>query len=701
MKRQFLKAATLSTCLAASALPSYGFDLFGLFDKENSVQTLLEHVPNDTLLLIAKEQDKSLIKEMDKWIQNNPWVTGNPYQEMFANMDIDEPGANLLLWLVEDYYATAPKGYAELYKHYGLDESGASVIYTDGIYPVVRIALTDETTFPALLQQAAKNNEYELQQQKLGDESIYAFPLIDENDEHLTLGFMVKDKVLTATFFTHADDDAAKKARFALTEVKDSQAPGKWQADGKSYKLDKYLRGYLDFVSIAKAVVQPDNRAHQQLAALVGDDFNKFEQNLNQQCQQEIIGLISQSPRIVFGSQKQNVVGDNINYDLTTVLELTNSDVKTNLTKLRGFLPSYILDNNELGLGFALALDTNQLAPVATELWTQFTEIEFDCDVLQTAQEKVKELNPAIIGIGTAMIQGASGASVGIFDFQLDDSNPLGGTVDALVSLTAKQPQVLASMATQFVPFLSGVVVPDDGSAVNLKSDTVPMDIYVANKGSHLVVYSGEKSKAAATKLLDENPDVNGIASFKLDYKLAGELMMRAAKPIVNAGYNDDDCTHFYRSALTVSGLPIKLSSFSDITKSGFESNYEFDMNFAELGNKNQSIAGSYQLEYLDYDCTWVTIGTDELNDDKSGVYYEMDDAGACRTYESEYTWERAGDLITQDLSSDRYRDDCESEWVEDEVDDFTCSIVNQSGSEFYCISSEDGESTLYRYVHQ
>jgi hypothetical protein len=69
--------------------------------------------------------------------------------------------------------------------------------------------------------------------------------------------------------------------------------------------------------------------------------------------------------------------------------------------------------------------------------------------------------------------------------------------------------------------------------------------------------------------------------------------------------------------------------------------------------------------------------------------------------WKSTYQWEESLGVFSQTNSQNFYRDDCESEWIEDEPYDFVCMITAGEDGNFYCLETYEGDQTLYRYTRQ
>ena len=702
MKRTSFKAVALSVSLSALALPSHAFDLFGLFSKENTLNAMLEHVPADSLLVIAGNNNEQMNLQVGQWANNTGLNNFSGLDNLLKNMD-STAGNDLIAWLVKDYAEIYETDVTQVNKHYGIKSDGAYILYTDGLFPVFRAALANDQALPALLTKAAAETKYELKTEALGKGTVYTFPLIDEADARakLTLGVMIYKKTLTISFFTDKDNQQAKLERFALANAGASSAKVRWQQDGKNYGLDEFLRGYIDFLSIANAIYSPEHKANQQLMALLPDhDKEEFKENINPQCQTDVINLVSQSPRYLFGSIRQQFNNKQVELDFKTILELTNPELKANLTKLRGHLPNYLTSNDRLVAGFGVGLDSHQLAQVATALWESFTKQEFTCPPLQKLQATVAEQNPSVIGMGTAMLQGMNGVSFGLFDININNESIAESSIDAIATISAKQAKVLASMATQFAPFLKGVEIPADGTPVNLKSATIPTDLYASIKNEHIVLYSGTEATKVAQSVIAEPVTANGVQALVLDYEKISDIYLATIELGV---FNDQiECQNNYTNALFMRRLPLRLSAQSDFTDKGVQNRYNLTINLDKASGLAAPVTGSYKLAYLDYDCSWVTVGFETLTDDSNGEYYEMDDAGQCRTYEGTYKWSASNMTLAQEDSSYRYRDSCDSDWQDADADNFSCEIMTKDSNEFYCLSIDSTEeSTLYRYIRQ
>jgi hypothetical protein len=698
MKRNLITSAALALSLTSVTLPSHAFDLFGLLSK-NDLNDMLPYVPADTAVFFGGTANADLLDQMDGWLDAS---TANSASKQLSDLmgDVPEsPGLAFFNQFMEDYYAAAGESYEELYATYGFKKDGASVFYLDGLFPVFRIALDDVDAFNQALTSTAESTGYEFSERTIAKQTVKTFELVAEEELTVSLGVLTHNDTLTLTAYTNLDDDAALAKRFALDKADQAISKADWKALGDAYDFDEQLRGYISLIELAKVALTTEGAASQQLAALLPNDA--FDFDFSDTCRAETINMITGSPRVVFGTHALSMDGNVMDIDMTAALEIANEPVLTDLQKLVGFVPSYVTEQDNLSIGMAVGLNVDNLVPALTSLWTQFTTAEFECDVLVGAQEQVLALNPAMLSMATGFAKGVQGFSAGVFDLDVAEAME-NFSFDAIVTMSAENPSVIASLLTSYVPFLEGQSIPTTGEPVELPLPLpIPVETFVAIKDKHLVVYTGETAKAVSEALASEPLEVNGLSAITVDYQKLGDLMMNGASSFAQMG-EDTDCTELYSSAVMLSTLDMRISGGDTVTDQGLVSRYSIQMDpSTALEASALDLTGTYQLEMLDYDCSWFPLGEEQLNEDGTGQYSEMDEAGSCNVFESRYDWEYGLNMMVQSNSSNMYRDSCEDEWYEDEPFDFQCMVTAVDGNQFYCLETGEEEQTLYRYTLQ
>ncbi|EAR09317.1 hypothetical protein [Reinekea blandensis] len=695
MTRNFFTSAMLAVCLAGVSLPSQAFDLFGLFSK-NDLEDMIPYVPAETPIFFAGTADRDLVEQMNQVMDPSLFAdTGAEMEKLFAEGP-QSPGLDLFQSLVLDFYGNDDESIVDTYERYGYKLDGASLFYVDGVFPVMRFALDDTDTFWSALEARAEEADYTMTERTLSDERLVTFELLQEPEFTLSLGLLTANDTLTLALFTPKDSDDALKQRFALTKPANALTKSEWRDLGDDYDFDEQMRGYVHLVRLANVLLNEQTLAAQQLNDLLPEGLPTSE--WPQACREESLALLSGAPRVVFGSQSMELDGETISMTLLTALEINNDDIRNDLLPLQGFVPAYVTNNPELALGLGLGLDMDNLVPALSSLWNRFVQADFECEVLQGAQMEVQELNPAVLSMAAGFAQGVKGVSAGLFDLAFDDAME-NVSADLLISVSAEKPSVIASLMTSYLPFLQGQSIPQDGTPVEMSIPMLPVQPSIAIKNKHLVLFTGEKSEAEANALADVELSANALSGVTIDYQKMGDLMMDSTA--LMSEFASGDCTDTYVGALALKNFDFRLSGGDQFTEQGYVTTYNINMNLAAFQSSAEDVSGEYQLEMMDYDCSWMPIGQEVLNADGTGVFSQQDEAGECVVYESRYEWSKSFSTMEQTNSTNRYRDDCSSEWLDEEPYDFTCMVLAADDEGFYCMEVTEGESTLYRYTEQ
>jgi hypothetical protein len=386
---------------------------------------------------------------------------------------------------------------------------------------------------------------------------------------------------------------------------------------------------------------------------------------------------------------------------LATLLEIDYEPVLTDLTQLVGFVPDYVTEQDAVTLGLALGVDMDKLVPALTSLWTQFVRAEFECEFLQVAQMQMQSTNPAMLAVATGFAKGVKGVSAGVFNLDTANSE-FTYDIDALITLSAEDPSLITSLLSTYLPLSPGQTITDGGEPVALPLP-LPVEAFIEQKGQHLVVYTGEVSKAEADRLANVELATNGLSAITVDYANLGNLMVNSAQMLTDLQpESDGDCTQMYVGGLMLKSMDMRLTGRDVFDEDGWSSRYNISMDpMAALEMSNVDLPGTYLLEYMDYDCSWYESGIEVISADGTGSYTESDDEGSCPMWKSTYQWEESLGVFSQTNSQNFYRDDCESEWIEDEPYDFVCMITAGEDGNFYCLETYEGDQTLYRYTRQ
>lgn len=710
MKGMLTRALLVVVVISASAGSVHAFNLFGLFSSDqadHSINTLLSHTPADTVLFMGGHSTLEGRDVVDSWSIANQADISELQTLLDEFGSEDSPVLALFEALLVDYTEIASGGYSELVTHYGLPEEGPGVFYLHGAMPVARFALENPDAFNEVLNEAILESGAAPVMQEVEGAEVRTWPLTPrDQDERFDLAIAVHQGVATLTLFNHTDTTALQAERLGLTDLPDSLADqGDWEALGEQYDYDATLRGYLDLDGLSATLLTgTDTRLRRDLEALLPDEIERMDTQLaDSQCGPEGYALARQVPRLAFGSEQITSTSGNLTQQIGMILELTNTDLTSQLTRLPGSLPAYATDGSDKLLALALGIDVNALAPVATALWTTVTQSRYECEALAEAVAPLSQNNPAMLGMATAMAQGVKGVGAAVYGIAADDSSPVGLTGSVLVSISADNPSVLAGLISSSVPGMAGVTIPEDGTAVQVPVPMVPQPVFAAIKGKHLAVYTGDAAKAPADALASEPLNTRGSTAIAFNYERFGKAALVAMEsPVVASNAQGmamatGSCVDAYAGVLQAASMPLHGSYLDTFTDRGWEARIEATL--GEMETDPDAPTGTFRAQTLTADCTWYDSGVETINADGTGQFTETARNGQCALYEADYRWTQDGNVMAQTTTELRSRDSCDDDWEAQPQETFNCALLGSHAGYFYCQYGTGMDAYLMRYA--
>jgi len=697
--------------VTASLGSVYAFDLFGLFSTDsadNSMESILNRTPADTPLFIGWHTITEGMEIMDSWTLVNQ-ADISEMQELFAQINTDNtPVIALAEALLADYIDASSDGYRAVLAHYGLSSGAAGAFYMHGAMPVARLALDDPDAFNSALNQAILESNAAPVLKQIEGVEVRTWTLTPANaDETVELAIAIDQGLATLTLFNHTDTAALQAERLGLSDLSSSLATlGSWDALGDRYGYNENSRGFLDIDGLAATLLTgTESRLRRDLEALAPDEIAQMDANMaTSQCGSEGYQLARQIPRLVFGTEAVSATSDSLSQRIGMTLEMTNTDLTSQLARLPGSLPAFATNGSDKLLAVALGLDVNALAPVVTALWTQLTQTNYECQALAQAIAPLRQNNPAMLGMATAMAQGVKGLAAALYSIDADSSSPLGLVGSALVSISTENPQVLAGLISSSVPGMAGMNIPSNGSAVQIPVPMVPQPVFAAIKGKHLVLYTGDNAKAPADAMAGEPLNTQGITAIAFNYERIGDAALVAmespmlASNVQGMGANmgSSQCVDTYAGILQVAALPISGSFRDTYTDRGWDASIA--INVGRMTTDFSVPTGTFQSATLGEDCSWSATGTETIKADGTGTFSELDETGQCDLYQADYKWTQNGNVMEQTTTLVRSRDACEANWEEQPEEYYSCALLGSHKGYYYCRYGTGMDATLVRY---
>ena len=510
----------------------------GYFLTQNTTKTdstYLEYIPADTLIFSGGLQDFPL-KAFMRFAGTGMMPMDS---EMFAQIKQRETThTKFFVSLLQQFQQAMlqPETFTQVY---GLPDSGKSFFYTIGAMPVMKIELASPDVFWKQLDAAEKESGFTHQIKEI-DSMIYrAYRLMDKgiNGQPMDLVFAEKGKVLTVTLTSFSKGHNAFKQALGLAKPEYSLADsGEVDDIIDKYHFDPRSLAYINQVELVKGLTTKDgNELAKQLSAvfaLTGE--NPLSEFQSPECTQELQGIAKNWPRTVFGLTSLDIKPEQADMDVSIVAESNNKTIINGLKQLRGFIPSFVADDQNSLVALGLALNTDDVVAGLTDVWSDLQTPAYQCEPLAQVQRNLSQQSPAMLGMATGMASGLKGIAASILDleFETAQQEPSISQIDALVSVSADKPEQLFNTLKTFVPMLANVELKPNGDPIDLSTLLpIPPQLNVkplmALKGQHLVVYTTGKAQDLADNLSQEAVAENGVLSMAMDQ---GKLMKHVAK---------------------------------------------------------------------------------------------------------------------------------------------------------------------------
>ena len=531
-----MKKTLIAAIIIATGISGYWYNQ-QTTQMSNGNNSVLSYVPADTPILFAQLKPfpiKSYINSLSEGYRQYP---DNTLDELEQE---SEPRARFLLSIAKSYMASMKDG-STFINTFGLAENIRSYFYTLGLMPVIKVEVENADAIWALLDKAETDSGITHTNINLKGVDVRSYPLTSEIEkEHVNLIVAVHNGLLTATITTSLlSDDVLLETALGITPIEKSVIDAHIIDD--IIKNNDFMNesiGYINHQVIATGLTSIDGNL---LAVQLSQLFKKREEDplielRTPKCKQEFTSIANNWPRTVAGYDEFKVTNKESTFNLRTVVESNNLVLLDAYQAMRGYIPSYVQDVNNV-FSFGLGIDINQMAPSLSTIWEDMLTPEYQCGPLAQIQGKMSQNSPAMLGMFTGMANGVKGFGVSLIDYKINEDldNPQLESLDAVVSLSAENPNVLFNLAKTLAPELADIQLPTNGNAIELNTiipmpEEIKISPKLAIKGEHIVLFAGEKGEAVANALGEEPLVSNGLMVISTDYR-------KIFKPLLSLWY--------------------------------------------------------------------------------------------------------------------------------------------------------------------
>jgi len=614
--------------------------------------------------------------------------------------------------LYRDLESTLFQGNAQLQAHYGLTKEMAMAIYTVGVAPVIKFTIEDEQAFLNVLLEAEEKSGFKHQEAVYENQSYWLYPFdhksqlfvaIQKTDNH--------EKIATITFLNNVSNEKQKQLIFGMTLPDKSVEDKVYAVKNENHYLPLSV-SFIDFKELLGSLfyfdMPSDSSSDKNIwAEWLGDDNQIISAFQTSNCEQDIMSLAEQMPQIVAGYKKYHTEGKKVSVDFETLLELKNQNFKTELKHFRGFIPSYIRNGAENNiLAFGLGANFSQLSPFFVYVSKTFRESTFQCEQLKEIQKDVAEVNPLMLAMFAGVVEGVHGISFAVQDFKVlerEDQNGRDIKLSSIISLSAENPQKVWQMLAAFVPETALIVPSETPQKFSLPLlEKMGLDLFIATKGQHLILYSGDEAQKIGQSLLNEPIENNGFFQETLNYTHLNQAVKNLRQYLAESEHQQEQipseaCLYFDESIAILSRFSGFIDYKNDFVNRGWLNVLNVDVELNPTENRVYHLPGKYETYYVKDGCQLAKDGLEDVYEDGTGFYQQYSDDGQCFIFETRYRWTQVDKEMKLQYVSERSRPEgsCSShfgEWAipQAEYINDTCQLRTETDASFSCLYQWD-----------
>ncbi|MGV6852730.1 MAG: hypothetical protein ACWA5R_11225 [bacterium] len=556
-----------------------------------STNQALAYVPADTVFFYGGKNTfnlQAILDEIPFFKDNKLDFSGlaqaeqNKIDEKLAQAVGESPAGNILSQLYIAYLKNLDKPQLFL-KKMGVAPQPSFAIYSVGASPVMRFQLDQNDNFKNILEQAELKSGSKAITEQVGNLSVkrYPFEKGDKNTADLLLTQQGDQMVMAVQILP--DTSISIESLLGVNKPKQSlESSDKLSQIISKYNFDPSLIFYLDHKILMTGLTTVDGNSLSHSITALDSKANDLANLRTTECQTDYQNIANDWPMSLGGYSPGSLVPGSTHYKFTFQLEMNDQNLLSQLQSLRGNIPEFI-DNNSADslLDLALGVNIAKLSPVITSIWTEMTQKEYQCPDLIKMQQELAKKNPAMLGMGTAVVASLKGISFSLQDIKMNmvNNKPQLENIDALISISSNEPKTLLGSGALFLPTIPNSL-PEDGSAVELSTpiplpNGLKLQPKIAMRDQSIVVFTDSKSELLSNKLAGKPSQNNGLFVLNMDYAGYMKIISR-----ISDNYSQDTMSDEEKKLLSsITTLDIEIQEKFDFNKQGFAVEVEITLN--------------------------------------------------------------------------------------------------------------------------
>jgi hypothetical protein len=479
---------------------------------EKTDSTLFDYVPADTPYLAGNLQPIP-DQVIEVFLQRFEPVLDSVQDELAkARQSLkDEDSSRLVGAILQEFDGKLSRQGME---SLGFDLRAHKVVYGMGVFPVIRLGLSDADALRATIQRVLANTEIDAPELEYQGVSYWRLSDVDTDDEPVGIYISIFADHLAMSIFPPLAETELLPAFLGLEMPGDSDAATRLAELNAEHGYTPYGSGILDLDRLVEVFISPDAIMTRVMATT--GDFDPAE--MTAECKTEIRGIVSNSPRMTMGVQELTTSAIAMQYRVET---------KTTLAQQLAGLVADIPIANPLSdrlLEFSFGMRFGAVRDFLREKVVAIIESPYQCEHLQSINQSATEAFTQLNQPMPPLVNNFRGLRLSLSEITESNSMPVNGR--GLIAVHVEQPEMFVGMAQMFLPDLSELTFAPGDPPVQLPASMLPIpDVvaFAALSDDAIGLSIGDGEEAGLPAYLDEEAGPEGTF-MSIGYDMAAYL---------------------------------------------------------------------------------------------------------------------------------------------------------------------------------
>jgi len=433
---------------------------------EKTDSTLFDYVPADTPYLAGNLQP---IPDdvIEVFLQRFEPVLASVQDELAkARQTLEnEDGSRLISAILQEFDGNLSRQGME---SLGFDLRAHKVVYGMGVFPVIRIGLSDADALRATIQRVLANAEIDAPELEHQGVSYWRLSDVDTADAPVGIYVSIFADHLAMSIFPPLAETELLPAFLGLEMPGDSNAVSRLAELNAKHSYTPYGSGILDLDQIVEEFISPDTIMARVMATT--GDFDPAD--MTAECKTEIRGIVSNSPRMTMGVRELTTSAIAIQYRVETETTLAQ--------QLAGLVAEIPIANplSDRLLEFSFGMRFGAVRDFLREKVVAIMESPYQCEHLQSINQSATEAFTQLNQPMPPFVNNFRGLRLSLSEITETNSMPVNGR--GLIAVHIDQPEMFVGMAQMFLPDLSELTLAPGEPPVQLPASMLPIPNVVA-----------------------------------------------------------------------------------------------------------------------------------------------------------------------------------------------------------------------------